>query len=128
MEQNVKYIAYISLDYLDQVFTAYGWRDRPDEQMRFIKKLHRQIEEFIKGDKLEILDSWMWTDATGHQRYAFELLPVKTSTDEPVFISEHLWKMLKDEARATVSIQGEDAPKDREEIKEYLKKQRDGEE
>ena len=98
MAEATKYIAYISLDFLDFVEVANGWQGEPKKMQKFVDKMKKDINDFIKSGNDAALKSWKWTDNDGREHYAIELLPVRVSDEEALFVSEEQWQALKQAA------------------------------
>lgn len=73
------YVAYLSLDWLDQVLTDNGLRGEHDKQQEFIDGLQQKLEDVIlqRKGRPGIAWSWMWQDAKGEQHRAVEIMPMK---------------------------------------------------
>jgi len=102
MAETTKYIAYISLDYLQDVFMDQGWLGEPEKQQEFIDKMRADIDkmradidDFIQNGDKNVYQSWMWYDNEGRERHAVEFVPVQLSDEKPLYVSEELWQMLK---------------------------------
>lgn len=73
------YVAYLSLDWLDQVLTDNGLSGERDKQQEFIDGLQQKLEDVIlqRKGRPGIVWSWMWQDAKGEQHRAVEIMPMK---------------------------------------------------
>ena len=98
MAEATKYIAYISLDFLDFVEAENGWQGEPKKMRKFIDNMQKDINDFIKSGEDTALKSWKWLDNDGNERYAIELLPVRVSDEDALFVSEEQWQALKQAA------------------------------
>lgn len=94
MAEATKYIAYISLDFLDNVF-AYQGLHTEKEQNEFVVKLKNDINNFIQSGDNAALSSWKWYDKNGIEHNAIELMPVRVSDEDALFVSKEQWEELK---------------------------------
>lgn len=75
------YVAYLNLNYLDQVFGNAGWEDNPEKQEEFINRLQEGLADVVlkrKGRPAMVL-SYSWYDKENRLRRAVELMPVAAS-------------------------------------------------
>lgn len=94
MAEATKYIAYISLDYLNMVFSDQGLRTEK-EQNEFVVRLKDDINNFIQSGDNAALSSWKWYDNNGIEHNAIELMPVRVSDEDALFVSKEQWEELK---------------------------------
>ena len=94
MTDATKYIAYISLDFLNTVFADQGLRTE-NEQKEFVVKLENDINNFIQSGDNAALSSWKWYDNNGIEHNAIELMPVRVSDEDALFVSKEQWEELK---------------------------------
>ena len=94
MTEATKYIAYISLDFLNNVFFDQGLRTEK-EQNEFVVKLKNDINNFIQNGDNAALSSWKWYDNNGIEHNAIELMPVRVSDEDALFVSKEQWEELK---------------------------------
>lgn len=94
MAEATKYIAYISLDFLNNVFADQGWRTEK-EQNEFIVRLKNDVNNFIQSGDTAALSSWKWYDYNGIEHKAIELIPVRVSDEDAIFVSKEQWEELK---------------------------------
>jgi hypothetical protein len=94
MAEETKYIAYISLDFLDHVFADQGLCTEK-EQHEFIFKLMDDVNDFIRTGNDATLRSWKWYDNNGIEHNAIELMPVRVSDEDALFVSKEQWEELK---------------------------------
>lgn len=94
MAEATKYIAYISLDFLNNVFFDQGLRTEK-EQNEFVVKLMNDINNFIQSGDNAALSSWKWYDNNGIEHNAIELMPVRVSDEDALFVSKEQWEELK---------------------------------
>lgn len=94
MAEATKYIAYISLDYLEMEFANQGLRTEK-EQNEFVVKLKNDINNFIQSGDNAALSSWKWYDNNGIEHNAIELMPVRVSDEDALFVSKEQWEELK---------------------------------
>ncbi len=94
MAEATKYIAYISLDFLNNVFADQGLRTEK-EQNEFVVKLKNDINNFIQSGDDAALSSWKWYDNNGIEHNAIELMPVRVSDEDALFVSKEQWEELK---------------------------------
>ena len=94
MAEATKYIAYISLDYLNMVFADQGLRTEK-EQNEFVVRLKDDINNFIQSGNNAALSSWKWYDNNGIEHNAIELMPVRVSDEDALFVSKEQWEELK---------------------------------
>ena len=94
MAEATKYIAYISLDFLNMVFADQGLRTEK-EQNEFVVKLMNNVNDFIRTGNDAVLKSWKWYDNNGIEHNAIELMPVRVSDEDALFVSREQWEELK---------------------------------
>lgn len=94
MAEVTKYIAYISLDYLDMVFVDQGLRTEK-EQNEFVIKLMNDVNDFIRTGNDALLNTRKWYDYNGIEHNAIELIPVRVSDEDALFVSKEQWEELK---------------------------------
>lgn len=94
MAEATKYIAYISLDFLNNVFADQGLRTEK-EQHEYVVRLKDDINYFIQSGDNAALSSWKWYDNNGIEHNAIELMPVRVSDEDALFVSKEQWKELK---------------------------------
>ena len=94
MTEATKYIAYISLEYLNMVFADQGLRTEK-EQNEFVVRLKDDINYFIQSGDNAALSSWKWYDNNGIEHNAIELMPVRVSDEDALFVSKEQWEELK---------------------------------
>ena len=94
MAEATKYIAYISLDFLNTVFADMGLRTEV-EQREYVIKLKNDINNFIQTGDCSVLSSWKWYDPNGIEHNAIELMPVRVSDEDALFVSKEQWDELK---------------------------------
>ena len=94
MVEATKYIAYISLDFLNNVFFDQGLRTEK-EQNEFVVRLKDDINNFIQSGNNAALSSWKWYDNNGIEHNAIELMPVRVSDEDALFVSKEQWEELK---------------------------------
>lgn len=94
MAEATKYIAYISLDFLNSVFADQGLRTEK-EQNEFVVRLKNDINNFIQTRDNAALTSWKWYDNNGIEHKAIELIPVRVSDEDALFVSQEQWEELK---------------------------------
>ena len=94
MTEATKYIAYISLDFLNNVFTDQGLFTEK-EQNEFVVKLMNNVNDFIRTGNDAVLKSWKWYDNNGIEHNAIELMPVRVSDEDALFASKEQWEELK---------------------------------
>lgn len=94
MTEATKYIAYISLDYLNMVFADQGLRT-VKEQNEFVIKLMNDVNDFIRTGNDAVLSSWKWYDNNGIEHNAIELMPVRVNDEDALFVGQEQWEELK---------------------------------
>jgi hypothetical protein len=94
MAEATKYIAYISLDFLNNVFADKGLRTEK-ERNEFVVRLKNDINNFIQSGNDAVLSSWKWYDNNGIEHNAIELMPVRVSDEDALFVSKEQWEELK---------------------------------
>ena len=94
MTEATKYIAYISLDYLNMVFADQGLRTEK-EQNEFVIELMNDVNDLIRTGDNATLRSWKWYDNNGIEHNAIELMPVRVSDENALFVSKEQWEELK---------------------------------
>ena len=94
MREATKYIAYISLDFLNSVFADQGLCTEK-EQNEFVAELKNDINNFIQSGDNAALSSWKWYDMNGIEHNAIELMPVRVSDEDALFVSQEQWDELK---------------------------------
>ena len=94
MAEATKYIAYISLDFLNMVFADQDLRTEK-EQNEFVVRLKNDINNFIQSGDNAALSSWKWYDINGIEHNAIELTPLRVSDEDTLFVSKEQWEELK---------------------------------
>ena len=71
-------IFYISLDYLDQVFSDEGYLGNPDKQQKFIDELESSMEDFLqhRENHGKMMRQWMWIGQDGKEHKNVEIADV----------------------------------------------------
>jgi hypothetical protein len=95
MAEATKYIAYISLDFLDFVEAERRWQGQPEKLRKFVNEMKRAVNNFIQTSDNAALSSWKWYDNNGIEHNAIELMPVHVSDEDALFVSQEQWEELK---------------------------------
>ena len=106
MAETTKYIAYISLDFLETVFNDEGLKGNEEEQMKYVNRLMKDVNDFIRCGDDAALKSWKWYDNEGVEHNAIELMPVRVSDEDALFVSKDQWEMLKQMLTAQNKMEG----------------------
>ena len=71
-------IFYISLDYLDQVFSDEGYQGNPEKQQQFISELEASMEDFLqhRENHGKMMRQWMWIGQDGKEHKNVEIADV----------------------------------------------------
>ena len=72
------YVAYLNLDWLEQVFLDYGFRDDPARQSQFIEETQQGLADVVlkRQGKPGVMMTYSWYDSEGRLRRAIEVMPV----------------------------------------------------
>ena len=77
-------VFYISLDYLDSVFSDEGYQGNPEKQQEFIDELEQSMEDFLqhRENHGKMMRQWMWTGQDGKDHHNVEIVDIaETSKD-----------------------------------------------
>lgn len=79
-------IIYISLDYLEQVFSDEGYQGNPDAQQEFIDELELSMENFLshRENTGKTMRQWMWLGQDGKEHHNVEIVDVNESVQDAV--------------------------------------------
>lgn len=79
-------IIYISLDYLEQVFSDEGYQGNRDKQREFIDELENTMENFLqqRENNGKAMRQWMWTGPDGKEHKNVEIVDIKETTNDAV--------------------------------------------
>lgn len=94
MAEATKYIAYISLNFLNNVFADQDSLTEK-EQNEFVVRLKNDINNFLQSGDNAVLSSWKWYDNNGIEHNAIEFMPVRVSDEDALFVSKEQWEELK---------------------------------
>ena len=77
-------IFYISLDYLNEVFSTEGYVGNKDEQDKFVEELEQQMEDFLqhRENHGKMMRQWMWTDQKGDEHYNVKIVDVADMSND----------------------------------------------
>lgn len=77
-------IFYISLDYLDQVFSDEGYQGNPEAQQEFIDNLEQSMEDFLqhRENHGKMMRQWMWQGQDGKDHHNVEIVDVAETTKD----------------------------------------------
>ena len=77
---------YISLDYLDQVFSDEGYQGNPEKKQEFIDNLDKSMEDFLqhRENTGKAMRQWMWTGPDGKDHHNVEVVDFKDTTNDAV--------------------------------------------
>lgn len=103
------YVAYLNLDWLNQVFCDAGWYGQPDKQQEFIDETQQMLADVVskREGKPNVMTTYSWYDKDGSLRRAIEVMPVAASANGLTIVTpdvtgyDALNKRL-DEAQATI--------------------------
>lgn len=75
-------IIYISLDYLDQVFSDKGYQGDEEKQQEFIDQLDQNVEQFLRhrDNHGKTMRQWMWLGQDGKEHKNVEIVDVTETT------------------------------------------------
>ena len=94
--QTGKYLVYISIDWLEELFLGMDIRGNREAQEKFVDELQKSLTDFIMNRKDGIYVSWEWKGSDGCTHRAIDMQPVLTSDTAPLFLTEEWWQMLKE--------------------------------
>ena len=77
-------ILYISLDYLNQVFSDEGLTGNEDEQQKFIDNLESSMEEFLqhRDNHGKMMRQWMWLGPDGKEHENIKIVDIKDAVKD----------------------------------------------
>jgi hypothetical protein len=77
-------IFYISLDYLDQVFSDEGYDGQPEKQQEFINDLEKSMEDFLqhRENHGKMMRQWMWEGKDGKEHHNVEIVDITETTKD----------------------------------------------
>lgn len=79
-------LMFISLDYLDNVFSDEGYQGNPEKQQEFIEQLDQSLEEFLqrRENNGKTMRQWMWTGPDGKEHKSVEIVDITETTNDAV--------------------------------------------
>lgn len=79
-------IIYISLDYLDQIFSKEGYQGNPEAQKEFLDNLDDSVEQFLqhRENNGKMMRQFMWVGQDGKEHHNVEVVDVKETTNDAV--------------------------------------------
>ena len=79
-------IMYISLDYLDQIFSQEGYQGQKDKQEQFIGELENNMEQFLqhRENHGKMMRQWMWLGQDGKEHHNVEIVDIAETTNDAV--------------------------------------------
>ena len=77
-------VLYISLDYLDQVFSDEGYQGNPEKQQEFIDELEQGMENFLqhRENQGKYMRQWMWLGPDGKEHHNVEIVDIKDAVND----------------------------------------------
>ena len=77
-------IIYISLDYLNQVFSDKGYLGDEDKQQEFIDELEDSMENFLqhRENQGKYMRQWMWLGQDGKEHHNIEIADIKDAIND----------------------------------------------
>ena len=75
---------FISLDYLDSVFSDEGYQGNKEAQQKFIDDLEKSMEEFLqhRENHGKMMRQWMWTGQDGKEHHNVEIVDIADATKD----------------------------------------------
>ena len=79
-------LLFVSLDYLDSVFSDEGYIGNPDKQQEFIDQLDQSLEDFLqrRENNGKTMRQWMWTGPDGKDHKSVEIVDITETTNDAV--------------------------------------------
>ena len=79
-------LLFVSLDYLENVFSDEGYQGNPEKQQEFIEQLDKSLEEFLqrRENNGKTMRQWMWTGQDGKEHKSVEIVDVAETTNDAV--------------------------------------------
>lgn len=79
-------ILYVSLDYLDMIFSDQGIKGNKDKQQKFIDELDESVEQFLqrRENNGKMMRQFMWTDQKGDEHYNVKIVDVAEASNDAV--------------------------------------------
>lgn len=79
-------VLYLSLDYLDQVFSDEGYQGNPEKQQEFISELEASMEDFLqhRDNHGKFMRQWMWIGQDGKEHKNMEIVDVADAIKDSV--------------------------------------------
>ena len=79
-------ILYVSLDYLETVFSARGLQGDQEAQDKFVDELEQQMEDFLqhRENTGKMMRQWMWTDQKGDEHYNVKIVDVADAVKDEI--------------------------------------------
>lgn len=79
-------IIYISIDYLDMVFSDKGYQGNPDKKQQFIEELDKNMEDFLqqRDNNGKMMRQFMFTTPDGKEHHNVEIVDVAETTKDSV--------------------------------------------
>lgn len=77
-------IFYISLDYLEDVFSREGFVGNTEKQQEFIDSLEKSMEDFLsrRENHGKMMRQWMWTGSDGKDHHNVEVVDIAETTND----------------------------------------------
>lgn len=77
---------YVSLDYLNQVFSDEGYLGNQEKQQEFIDQLDQSMENFLqhRENTGKAMRQWMWVGPDGKEHHNVEVVDFKDTTNDAV--------------------------------------------
>lgn len=77
---------FVSLDYLEQVFSDEGYLGNREKQQEFIDQLDQSMESFLqhRENTGKAMRQWMWTGPDGKEHHSVEVVDFKDTTNDAV--------------------------------------------
>jgi len=79
-------ILFVSLDYLNDVFSDEGYQGNPEKKQEFIDQLDKSLEDFLqrRENNGKTMRQWMWTGPDGKEHKSVEIVDVTETTNDSV--------------------------------------------
>ena len=77
-------ILYVSLDWLNDVFSDEGYMGNQEAQDKFVQELDDSMENFLqhRENQGKMMRQWMWTDQKGDEHYNVKIVDVADMTND----------------------------------------------
>lgn len=79
-------LLYVSLDYLERVFSDSGYQGNAEKQQEFIDQLDQQMDDFLqhRENHGKYMRQWMWEGPDGKEHHSIEIADIKDAINDEV--------------------------------------------